>query len=162
MTNRERFRVQFWPTYCLILLWSLGILILLIAVIDGTEMEIERLPPTALAMAFLALLGTAAIWANPVCLSPTEIRSANFWGINRSVRWSDVERVSVLNLGLRFLIVKSTGGTRLLIPTFLALPLAFQERVQSLGGADHPLSRAVRTQMKQRNIVATADDPPSP
>jgi len=144
-SEAERFRVAFWPTYFLVLIWGLGIGVLLIFIDEGISIN---LPALAFAIGFCALT-TIVLTAlirhfYPVSLSASEIRSSNLWGINKSVPWTDIERVGSLNLGLRFLVIRSAHSARIFVPTFLAEPTPFRERVNSLAGPSHPLSEALR------------------
>lgn len=143
-SDAERFYMAFWPMFFLIFIWGTAIGASLIFIEHGMRTNLFAL---AFASGFAALV-TALLTAlirrlYPVSLSATEIRSSNLWGINKSVPWTDIERVSSLNLGIRFLVIRS-AHSRIFVPAFLAEPALFRERVNMLAGPSHPLSEALR------------------
>jgi membrane protein YdbS with pleckstrin-like domain len=143
--DTERFRMAFWPTYFLIFVWGLGIGVLLIFIDDGMNINMRALAfAVAFSAVFTLLLTALTRHFYPVSLTAGEIRSSNLWGINKSVPWVDVERVSSLNLGRRFFVVNTKDKRRIFVPAFLAEPVRFRERVNALAGASHPLSEALR------------------
>ncbi len=97
-------------------------------------------PPTIATAVVAGLLFAVAIIFWPVYVLSDGIRTYNYWGMYRTVPWTEftvVERANIF--GLRYLRFASIDGTRLYIPLWLADMPGFAAIVRDRAGDVHPL-----------------------
>ncbi len=79
-----------------------------------------------------------------VFVSADGLSCYTFWGRYYTVPWSQVEAARPINVGLRYLRVRSAQGFVLWVPLFLADMSRFRAAVVEAAGEGHVLSRALR------------------
>jgi len=150
-TESFEFKHRFIPPFVATLMPAapLGLLAALVTVrvpVFMTRREIIaifiRLLGGALAVSLFAAFATKLL---TVRLSPPQIRCYNFWGVYRSVAWTDIERAHPSKfLGMPYVRVWSRGRrTPMWVPLFLTDMQGFRAMVLHQAGSDNPLSRCL-------------------
>lgn len=143
--TKKSYRSAFLPSYTFILCF--GFVLGMASLIARHGLSIK---PVGVLFGLLggAVTGLVFTWLAivlfQVYVGPSGVRSYNFWGVYRTVAWSDINSVSRFNLlWLCYLVVKKEGACSILVPLFLSEKQRFLESIKAYAGGENPLVRAL-------------------
>jgi hypothetical protein len=157
--NRIKFRSALLPVWRVATMWTAALaggLLGLQAFQAGGAPSVPQIAITAASAVVCGVIFTLAVGFCVVEVNADGLQSYDFFGLYKLARWDAVTEVRPTNFaGLRYVRVYAAGTPRpRWVPLFLTDMPGFAAAVARLGGADHPIVRALPQEARRTRAVS--------